>query len=164
MVINEFLRVRTRQVKMIKKALIAVLAAFAFLSCATVPIADNEKSVAKVVDLFNQGQSEKLSDLSQKPFLFDGEILLMQQDLDILYGNLGNAGFKMEDYAIASLDRVDDSSYEKFAETMEVEVYFDKYIESSAVVATIKAKNGTFLLLLDGRKGPYPLIYGFKVM
>jgi len=149
---------------MIKKAFIAGLAVLTFLSCATVPIAENEKSVEKVVDLFNRGETEKLSDLSQKPFLFDGEIILMQQDLDIFYGNLTNAGFVIDDYSIASLDRVDDDTYKNFAETMEVEVFFNKYIESSAVVATIKAKNGTFLLLLDGRKGLYPLIHGFKVM
>jgi hypothetical protein len=149
---------------MLKRVLLILPIVIIALSCATIPLAQDEEAITRVIELFNSHQADALVDLSAKPFVFDGEILLMQQDLQQLYANLDRAGFDLRGYRIIAIEPVSENSYKRFADTMEMRVFFSKYIQSTATVVTVHAEHGRILLLLDGRKGRYPQIHGFKVM
>jgi hypothetical protein len=129
-----------------------------------VPVAQRDSSIIKLIDLFNAGDVEKLTNLSQKPFVFDGEIILIGQDLELLYGTLKESGFSFENYQIAAIEPVNDESHKIFADTMEIRVFFERYVKSTAVVVTVSDDSGSVLFLLDGKDGEYPQVHGIKVL
>lgn len=148
----------------LKSVLLFLLSMFLLLSCSTVPFAQRESSIDRVIELFRTGDVSTLSDISQRPYLFDGEIILLPRDIELLYQGLADGGFTIHDYTIESVHRIDQTSYAQFADSMEVKTFFSKYLEPTTVLATVQGRNGRYLLLLDGQQGMYPKIYGFKVM
>ncbi len=133
---------------------------FLFFSCSSMP--PKESHVERIAALINDGNAEKLIDLSQTPFLFDGEIILMGDDVKTLWNNLKKADFRMPRARILKIEPVGETGYKKFSDSMEVRVYFKKYLSKKPVIAQIETDSGRYYLLLSGRKGIYPLIYGFK--
>lgn len=140
----------------------AAFAVILFASCASIPVSTRPADVEDVVQMINTGQSERLAKHSQVPFMFDGEILLMEQDMNLLWGNLRQTGFALREARVESLERAGENSYRLFAETMEAEVYFRKYLPENAMVARVTSSNGDFILLLGGRQAGFPMIYGLR--
>jgi hypothetical protein len=139
-----------------------LLAGVLLLLGACVTFKVDEDQVAKIIKLINSGDTDKLARVTRVPFLLDGEIIALQDDAGLLWKNLAQAGFTLQNAALADLIPVKEDTYKLFADTWEVEVFFKKYVPPKSMVAQIKADNGDFLLLLDGEKKGYAQILGIK--
>jgi len=134
----------------------------ALCSCATAPYTPSEKKVQKLVALIDKGGVGAVKGLSAAPFLLDGEILLRQADVDSAWSNLKAAGFTMGAPKIASIERLGDGSYARFAETMEVRSFFKRYLNKDSVLVALDAAEGRYYLILNREVSGYPRIQAFK--
>jgi hypothetical protein len=132
-------------------------------SCASVQVVQKEGDVLKIIDLVNQGDSETLKALSRVPFLFDGEIIILESDVKILWENVVNAGFKLPSAEVAAITEAAEQDSAVFGGSMETATYFSKYLPETARIADVRSGSMQVLLLLDGKKDGYPQIYGMKV-
>jgi hypothetical protein len=149
------------RIKLLSLLLVLVLIVAA---CSTVPFAGREENIMKTVNLINLGDTAKLADLTQQPFLFDAEIVMMERDIEMMWRNISEAGFRIINPKLVEAMEVDSESYAQFGNSFEVETYFKKYLPEETTLARIVAENGEFLFLLHGKQEEYPQIYGFKVM
>lgn len=130
--------------------------------CATVPVAQRERRIESVIGLVNDGDVERLVELSSVPFILDQEIIALEGDVLSLWSGLIDAGLRFEDADIRRIDPVDSASYRKFGDTFEMDVYFQQYLAEDGTVVEIDSDLGGFLLLLgDSRRG-FPMIFGLK--
>jgi hypothetical protein len=139
-----------------------VLAAMLAASCASGPYVQNEPGVYKLVDLINKGGINEVKGLSDAPFLFDGEILLLSDDVNSLWNNLKSAGFKLEGAKIASIERLGADSYKAFADSLDARVFFSKYLNQDTSLVRIAAQNGVWLFLLNREVAGFPRIQGMR--
>jgi hypothetical protein len=146
-------------------ALIMAVSAAVFLlsSCASVRFVQKEADVMALVSLINQGEAETLSRLTQSPFLFDREILMLAKDTKTVWKNLAEAGFALDQPKVLRIEPVSEESYRDFADVMEIEVYFRKYVPKTAKIARIESRGGSCLFILNDKQAGYPLILGLKV-
>lgn len=141
----------------------ALSAAVLFSSCTSIHFAQKEENVLAVVSLINQGDAVSLVRLSQTPFLFDREVLMFEKDTKTVWQNLSEAGFSLEGPAVAKIEPVSGESYKSFADVMEIEVYFQKYVPETAKIAHVETNGGPCLFILNDKQDGYPKILGMKV-
>jgi hypothetical protein len=141
-----------------------IIAALVFLSasCATGPYVQKDDKVLKLVDLINRGGVGEVQGLSETPFLFDGEVLLLQKDVTALWTNLKTAGFTMRNGKVLGKEHISDNSYRAFGDSMEVRTFFKKYLDKNSSLVKIGSEGGGFYLILNREVDGYPKIQGFK--
>ena len=130
-------------------------------SCATRPFVQKEKSILALVRAINNGEAAQRS-LAETPFLFNGEIILLQNHLTILWDNLYKAGFRMEDVSIVRNELLRENSWSEFGDTMDVRTFFSKYLDRNTSLVEIRARSGNYIFLLNTEVRGYPRIQGFK--
>lgn len=157
----EMRKVRVRVIVLL--AVSALSAAVLLSSCASVRFAQKEEDVLAVVSLINGGEAEMLSRLSQTPFLFDREILMLEKDTKTVWNNLAGADFSLKRPAVRKIEPVSEESYKSFADVMEIEVFFEKYVPETAKIAHVETEDGPCLFILNDKKDDYPRILGMKV-
>lgn len=153
-------------------AVIFMTLAVILSSCSTVPISRQEASVDKIVSLINAGDADTLVSISKKPFLLDGEIMLRDSDIAMIWNNLAGAGFTFGDRYKADIYPAVADYADLFSDTWEVQVFFRQYIPAhkEGAVLELSTDNGKYFLILgnkivlkrNGRKEKYPEIIGFK--
>jgi len=137
------------------------LLCIAFYSCATKPYAQKEEKVFNLIKAINNGEAAA-KELYEAPFLFDGEIVLLQNHLTVLWKNLHMAGFRMYDASIVRNHFIKEDSFKEFGDTMDVRTFFKKYLDENTSLVEIKARGGNYLFLLNKEVNGYPRIQGFK--
>jgi len=137
--------------------LVAVLAA----SCTTVPVSQRDNRVELLIEELNTADIDRVMELSARPFLFDGEIIILESDLRTMWTNLRDVGFTFDAATIEELGPVTDNTYLQFADTMDVRVWFQKYAAEDAALARITTTHGTFLIITGDRLQRLPYIFGF---
>jgi hypothetical protein len=139
-----------------------------FSSCATIPFEAKDRNIEKIASLLEKGDVDKLTGISNLPFLLDGEIILMQGDIYTLWENAVGSGFIIDDPRIIGQNPVDDQSHSIFAESMEVKAFFSKFVPVTAAIVSIpgKATGGNaadmYMILNRGKMGN-PHIIGFTI-
>ncbi len=152
---------------MIKHApVIVVLVGLAILaaSCTTVPVAQRDDRVERLITELNTAEPDRLMELTARPFLLDGEIVILESDVRTMWANLREAGFTFHDATIEELGPVTDATYLQFADTMDARVWFEKYAAPDPGLARVDTTHGTFLIVTGdhiGRIRPLPRIFGF---
>ena len=160
--------------------LLALAGAFTWVSsCTSVPYSRWNSSAEKAVDLVSNTGDAYTPRLTSRPFLLDGEIIMLERDTDMIWRNLYEAGFKFSNVKSTQSMPVRQGDYTIFADTMEVETYFEKYLSEDDSLVKIEAENGLYYLILGSRKwiridsikpethtrdslrGSYPVIHGF---
>lgn len=136
---------------------------FLAASCTTTPYAQREDNVQKVIDLINEGEAEALMAQSRLPFLFDGEILMLERDVRNMWENLAGADFSMKNAEHEYIGPAGRYSYPPFADSMEVRTFFKKYLPEKSSIVRITADNGEFFLLLGPRDETAPTIIGYRM-
>lgn len=131
-------------------------------SCATGPYVQNKDNVGNLIELVNKGGVGDIKGLSDSPFLFDGEILLLSDDVGSLWANLKSAGFKLENAKIISMEHITAESYKAFGSSMDVRVFFKKYLNQDTSLVKLEAKSGTWYLLLNREVAGFPRIQGLR--
>ncbi|MCL2480750.1 MAG: hypothetical protein FWF38_03455 [Spirochaetaceae bacterium] len=139
------------------------------LSCAT--YSQRKSSSDKIIDLVNTKNSVLLGEITKLPFLFDGEIIVLEKDSSMIWQNISNAGFSFEEIIDAESIPVSSKDYLLFGNTMEVKTWFEKYLPKKASLAKINCKNGLYYMILgpkkkvqtdaSGAKKGYPAMCGF---
>ncbi len=131
-------------------------------SCQTAPVAQRERRVDRLLIELNRADLERLMELSARPFLLDGEIILLESDLEMMWTNLQNVGFTFDAPTLRDLGPVDDTTWRRFGDTMDVRVWFEKYAAEDAGLAEVHTTHGTFLIVTGDRvPGHLPMIFGF---
>ena len=130
-------------------------------ACASRPYAQKEEKVFDLIKAINSGEAAE-KELAEAPFLFDGEIILLQNHLSVLWKNLYMAGFRMYNASIVRNEFIKEDTWREFGDTMDVRTFFQKYLDQSTSLVEIKARNGNYIFLLNKEVNGYPRIQGFK--
>ncbi len=147
--------------KKITIVVVSVLILIVFFSCTTINVVPKEKAIGRFIELYNSGDTARMTEMTSVPMLIDGEIVARTDDADFFWNRLAEAGFSFEDSNSFTSVAVDGNSKLLFGDTMEVDTFFTKYVPDTAVIVRVKGPGGDFILLLSGRKGRYPFIFGF---
>lgn len=132
------------------------------VSCSTVPFAQRPANALRIVRLFNSGDIQSLDTISQVPFLFNGEIVELREDVNTIWTNLVKSGLKLDEAQVADAKAIGPDSYKQFSDTMEVQVFFGKYLPKGTALVRVAFTGGSFDLLLDGARRGYPVVIGIK--
>lgn len=134
-------------------------------SCASIQRSKDEGNIDRISELINTGQSEKLTAMTELPFLLDQEIIVLAQDVETFWSTIVEVGFKVEEPSLERGAKVTPESYKEFYDSMEVETFFKKYLEKQSRLLELKTNTGQRILLLvtdtlftrsiHGFKGPY---------
>ncbi len=130
--------------------LISIVIITGLFSCTT--YSQRKSSSDKVIDLVNTKNSALLSSATSLPFLFDGEIIMLEKDSSMIWQNINNAGFNFEEIIEVESIPVSAGGYLFFANTMEVKTWFEKYLPKKASLLKISCKNGLYYMILGGKK------------
>lgn len=139
----------------------AVLIMLFAASCTTVPVSQRDNRVEALITELNTADIDRVMELSARPFLFDGEIIILESDLQTMWTNLRAAGFTFDSATIQELGPVTDTTYLSFGDTMDVRVWFEKYASDDAALATVETSYGTFLIITGDQVERLPYIFGF---
>ena len=147
--------------KILKRLFFVILPIF-FFSCASMGSGFYEETGLSVTEQLNKGMHETLSEESSYPFLFESEILASESQVKMLWEGLVKAGYSL-DAPFVSLNRAvltEDALL--FADSREISVFFDKYIEKKDRIILVEGSDVAFYLLLRKMdKGEYNLL-GWK--
>ncbi len=148
---------------MIKTVPAAVLLATVLTACASLRSVQKEGDVLALADLINTGDAGTLAELSAVPFLFDREILLLSRDTQILWENLTEGGFLLSSAEVVRIGEVDGESSLIFDDSMDVELFFRKYVPETSRIAVVEGDDFTATLILNDKENGYPKILGIKI-
>jgi hypothetical protein len=140
----------------------ACAAAMALASCASLQHSWDQGSVQQVADLLNTGQPQKLAAMSVTPFLVDGEIVLLKNDVASFWESVTKAGFRVEGAALDQGTPVSAESYKQFAQTMEVKTFFSRYVKKDSRILSMTSSAGSRILLVMRSEWSSRQIMGFK--
>jgi hypothetical protein len=116
----------------------------------------------QIVALINTGEVEKLGEMTQTPFLLDGEIILLDEDMASFWRNIFEAGFRVNEPMIRESSAVGTDTYREFGETMEVSSFFEKYLSDRSHVVYVDTTSFSLVFLLDRARWGKVRILGFK--
>jgi hypothetical protein len=118
--------------KLLPALAVSLTAALLLTSCASIQRSRDEGEVRQLADLINSGQPQKLYSISGTPFLLDGEIVPLPEDVSAFWTGIVKAGFRVQGAALESGVPVTAESYRQFADTMEVNSFFSRYVKDDA--------------------------------
>lgn len=148
---------------MTRKAAFVLLCALTILSaCKTVPVSQRERRVQILLDRLNERDVEHAMEVSRIPFVFDQEIIVLESDVETLWSNLQQAGFSFANHRVREIRPVHPGSYREFGDTMDMEVYFSKYLSEDGTIVRIDTDYGGFLVLVGDRRRGLPQLFGMK--
>ena len=146
---------------MLVKHLILFLLVFSLLGCLTLE-QRYTNTANDVVRFINGGKAEELTAITQTPFLLDGEIILLREDVAEFWKGILEAGFQIERPILIDTFETDKETFQKFARTMEVESYFEKYVTKNGHVVVVETEIFQLFLVMDSTKQGKTKIIGFK--
>jgi hypothetical protein len=145
------------------KRLLAVLATAALLaSCATTDLSRGQGDAAQLADLVNSGQAKQLAALSAVPFLLDGEILALKGDVASFWQGVVSSGYRIAGASVQRSVPPGPDGYRDFADTMDVKVFFKKYLGKDTRLVELATSDGKRVLLLMADGFASRAIYGFR--
>jgi hypothetical protein len=143
----------------------AVAAVLALASCATLQKSADAGVVHRVAALLDAGDAKGLAALSAVPFLVDGDVVVLPDDVAAFWAAAVKGGFKVAGAALDAGTAVGADSYGQFASTMEVKSYFARYVPTGSRIIDLTSSSGARLRLLVhsgffstrlyGMKGPF---------
>jgi hypothetical protein len=148
-----------------KKLPYLLLVVILLASCASIQRSKDEGNIERISELINTGQAEKLTAMTELPFLLDQEIIVLAKDVATFWSTIVEVGFKVEKPVLERGVKVGPESYKEFYDSMEVKTFFKKYLKKQSRLLELKTNTGQRILLLvtdtlftrtiHGFKGPY---------
>jgi hypothetical protein len=148
-----------------KKLPYLLLVVVLLASCASIQRSKDEGNIERISELINTGQAEKLTAMTELPFLLDQEIIVLAKDVETFWSTIVKVGFKVEEPSLERHVKVTPESYKEFYDSMEVRTFFKKYLKKQSRLLELKTNTGQRILLLvtdtlftrsiHGFKGPY---------
>lgn len=145
-----------------KKLSLLLLIALLLSSCASIQRSRDEGNIERISKLINEGQSEKLAEMSELPFLLDQEIILLEKDVRTFWSTIVEVGFKVEEPILERGSRITPESYKEFYDSMEVQTFFKKYLNKKTRILELKTNTDQRILLLVTDTYFSRTIHGFK--
>jgi len=141
-----------------------LICAFMLLAagCSTLAFAGKEETILEVVELINFGEPDNLIEISQPPFILDGEILFSESTVSTFWKGFRESGFLLKNANPVVIEEVTTVTSSKFSESREMEIYFNKYLVEKALCVDLETSEGVVYLLLGEKMGDYPRILGFR--
>ena len=102
-------------------------------SCASLQRSKDQRNIERISELINTGQAQKLTAMTELPFLLDQEIIVLAKDVATFWSTIGEVGFKVQEPALERGVKVGPESYKEFFDSMEVRTFFTKYLEKRLV-------------------------------
>lgn len=148
---------------MLKRSLIVLIPLILlFSACVSVDKPAGEEDFLKALDLISVGEVGQIVEISQDPFLLDGEILVGKANLSLLWGEFRYSGFQFSNPVITEILPADPSQASLFSISQEVVYFFDLYAVPGSTFGRIQCDQGGFLLLLGPEVEGMRKILGFK--
>ncbi len=131
-------------------------------SCATLQVGQDRRNVDRIAARINAKDAAALAGMSRTPFLVDREIVLLPQDVQAFWQTALQAGFTVRAPRLREGSPVDGETWKRFADSMEVQAYFHKYLPKGTRLLEMQTEDGRTLLLL-ARRSPFSIrLYGLK--
>lgn len=124
-------------------------------ACATVSPVRSDRRIVELVDLLNTGTAAEAADLSGTPFLFGEEVLSAAGDVEAVIARLKESGVVFAPVVGSSSPISGAPADARFA----VSVFFDR-LPPDAVAVEVDSSAGPVTLVMGGRQGRLPLLYG----
>ena len=119
--------ISVQRVKQMKKLPYLLLVLVLFASCASIQRSKDEGNIERISKLINTGQADKLSAMTELPFLLDQEIILLDKDVRTFWSTIVEVGFKVEEPVLERGVKIGPDSYKEFYDSMGVRTLFNKY-------------------------------------
>jgi hypothetical protein len=129
-------------------------------SCATFIQPPGGGEAARLADQINSGRADALAGQSSLPFLVDQEIVQIKADVAAFWKALTESGLRFSGTPEAA--KVGPDSYQAFADTFEMKIFFKKYVPGNARIITLATQAGKKVLLVVADEMFASRIYGFK--
>jgi hypothetical protein len=132
------------------------------VSCATLQKSRDENNALRIAGLIDAGNAGELVRLSTVPFLLDRDIVALDADVEDFWNGIVKAGFRLGGVKLEAAVPVSADSYKEFADSMDVRLFFSKYVGAGARVLRLSSGSGGNILLIVGGDFFTDKIYGFK--
>lgn len=113
----------------------------------------------EALGLLDQDKSDVITQWSDRPFLFEGEILLSEGLISELWTGLAGKGISSAEISRISL--VDENSYKTFADTWEASTWFLNYTGEKTLMVFFNWQDRELVLLMNKQRGEKQPIQGF---
>ncbi|MDY7029531.1 MAG: hypothetical protein SVR04_14670 [Spirochaetota bacterium] len=133
-----------------------------FTGCSSLPVSQRPSSVESLVYKLHTGDAETAADLTDVPFLLDGEILVTERDAGLMWENLKKVPDLLADAEVLSITPAVPADYTKFADSSDMRVFFERALPENPTLVEIETSFGRFLLLVSGKKLGIPVLAGMK--
>lgn len=130
-------------------------------SCSTLPPSQNLGNIKKLIQALNTEPVDQLMKRSGRPFLLDGEIIIREADLKVLWQNLRDNKFSFDEADIVAVHPVQPETQLLFGNSKDVHFFFKKYIPKDGAIVELNTTYGTFYLITGDRTWFTPKIIGF---
>lgn len=140
---------------------VALVIAVMGVSCATIPVSQDQTRIEGLLAELNDAPIERLVELTARPFLLDGEIVILERDVEMMWSNLREVGFRFDDVSVESVGPVTENDYLEFGDTMDVRVWFERYTAENAGLARVRTTHGQFLIVTGETDEVGLQIFGF---
>jgi len=127
--------------------------------CSTISDKAAQSKAEEALNLLDQENSQLLTQWSNRPFLFEGEILLSEGLISELWSGLAGKGLSTAE--ISRIAVVDEQSYKAFADTWEVNTWFQNYTGPQTLMVFFNWEDRELVLLVDKQRGEDQPIQGF---
>ena len=144
----------------------AGFAAALLASCASLPVAAPVRGAVAVVKALQSGNPDALMSVSSRPFVLDGEIISLADDIAFFWSGLAGAGLDLTISGLPWESGLADAAA-AFGTTMEVNSFFARYVPPAAAAIVVPTAAGELMLLLGHRRPAdggrrLPTVYGLR--
>ena len=141
-----------------------LLICFALFSCATLATQEElvEREAVSLVSALNEGNSRTVERKIMHPFLLDTEIILQEQDIKTFWQDYIETGISLGNPEIISVKKVESADYKEFGESMDIKIFFKKYLPPVCYLVKIKSANRLYTFLISPGTDVLPAFYGYK--
>jgi len=145
----------------LSRSAIALAVVLLFASCTTISLSSDEGGAAYVSGLVNGKRASRLVAISASPFLVDGEIIALRDDLATFWNGYVQAGLAFDpDRSQAA--PVDADTWRKFGSTRDLRLFFGRLAEEGARVFDFVTADGRHVFVLYRTHEGKPVLYGIK--
>ncbi|MBF9017310.1 MULTISPECIES: hypothetical protein [unclassified Oceanispirochaeta] len=121
-------------------------------SCAGLGSGVKDDDVLAVIEMMNAGQTEALVESSVLPFVFDGEILESETQINLLWSGLNKAGYVLDNPLILQQRPVMAEDASIFSETWEIKTYFKNLLTENDTYVEVQGAAGKLHMVLRPSK------------
>jgi hypothetical protein len=145
----------------LSRVAIALAVVLLFASCTTLSLESDEGGAAYVSGLLNGKRATKLAAISASPFLVDGEVIALRDDLSTFWSGFVQAGLAFDPDRVQSAP-VDTDTWRKFGSTRDLQLFFGTHVDEGARMFDFATADDRHVLVLYRAYEGKPVLYGIK--